>query len=188
MSWPSRVVPSRRGGVGLAILVLLALVAGACGHGSVEATRGSSAAPSRSAAVVAELDFTAPAVGGGSIHGSDYGGKDVVLWFWAPWCEVCNAEAPEVAQLTQRNGDIRFLGIPGRDSEEPMREFVSRYGLTFPQAIDTDGSLWARFGVPAQPAWTFIDGQTGEATTMLGPVPASDIEARLDALRANDPE
>lgn len=32
-----------------------------------------------------ELRFTAPAVEGGTIEGADYAGRDLVIWFWAPW-------------------------------------------------------------------------------------------------------
>lgn len=32
-----------------------------------------------------ELRFTAPALAGGTIRGRDYAGKDLVIWFWAPW-------------------------------------------------------------------------------------------------------
>ena len=31
------------------------------------------------------LRFRAPALAGGVLHGSDYAGTDVALWFWAPW-------------------------------------------------------------------------------------------------------
>jgi hypothetical protein len=31
------------------------------------------------------LDFSVPAVGGGQINGADLAGRDVLLWFWAPW-------------------------------------------------------------------------------------------------------
>ena len=31
------------------------------------------------------LDFTAPKLGGGQVVGSEFAGKDVALWFWAPW-------------------------------------------------------------------------------------------------------
>lgn len=31
------------------------------------------------------LRFTATGVGGMKIVGADYAGKDVALWFWAPW-------------------------------------------------------------------------------------------------------
>ncbi len=45
--------------------------------------------PSRSvgasAGVPEVLNFSAPSLGGGSVSGSDYVGKDVAIWFWAPW-------------------------------------------------------------------------------------------------------
>lgn len=31
------------------------------------------------------LRFSAPRLGGGSIEGEDYSGRDVAFWFWAPW-------------------------------------------------------------------------------------------------------
>ena len=31
------------------------------------------------------LDFSAPRLGGGAVEGSDYAGKDLAIWFWAPW-------------------------------------------------------------------------------------------------------
>lgn len=31
------------------------------------------------------LRFTAPQLGGGTIEGADYAGRDVAFWFWAPW-------------------------------------------------------------------------------------------------------
>lgn len=37
-----------------------------------------------------------------------------------------------------------------------MLEFVERHGLSFPSLRDDDGSLFARFGIPAQPAWAFV--------------------------------
>lgn len=31
------------------------------------------------------LAFTAPDLEGGTFDGSDYAGRDVILWLWAPW-------------------------------------------------------------------------------------------------------
>jgi hypothetical protein len=31
------------------------------------------------------LRFSAPRLGGGTIEGVDFAGKDVAFWFWAPW-------------------------------------------------------------------------------------------------------
>ena len=32
-----------------------------------------------------ELAFTAPRLSGGTIRGATYAGRDLVVWFWAPW-------------------------------------------------------------------------------------------------------
>lgn len=37
------------------------------------------------AGVPAALDFSLPDLNGGRVDGAELVGKDVVLWFWAPW-------------------------------------------------------------------------------------------------------
>lgn len=76
--------------------------------------------------------------------------------------------------------------MAGLDDEGPMRDFVAKYGLDFPQAIDGDGTLWASFGVPYQPAWAFIDGETGATETILGAMSEAQVQEQLDRLRANN--
>ena len=59
---------------------------------------------------------------------------------------------------------------------------MDKYGLqAMPQAVSEDGSLWGRFGVPAQPAWVFIR-PSGEYEVVLGSMPLSDLQATLDEL------
>jgi len=52
---------------------------------AAEATSPSPSATGPQAEVPAELRFTAPRLGGGTIRGSAYAGRDLVMWFWAPW-------------------------------------------------------------------------------------------------------
>jgi hypothetical protein len=35
--------------------------------------------------VPGELRFTAPRLGGGTVQGAVFAGRDLVMWFWAPW-------------------------------------------------------------------------------------------------------
>lgn len=64
-----------------------------------------------------------------------------------------------------------------------MEEFVTRHDLDgVPHIADPDGEIWEQFGVVAQPAWVFVDGETGDTDRVLGVLPASDLEARLAAL------
>jgi hypothetical protein len=67
-----------------AALTALVFAAAAC---SMAGTSGAGGPPATSASPdVAELlDFTAPVLGGGTLRGADYAGKDVAIWFWAPW-------------------------------------------------------------------------------------------------------
>jgi hypothetical protein len=37
------------------------------------------------AAVPTILDFSAPALDGGTVRGADFVGTDLAIWFWAPW-------------------------------------------------------------------------------------------------------
>jgi hypothetical protein len=77
----------------------IALLTGACGDtGSgtaastttgdgptITAPAGSTAAATALAEVPKALQFTASGVDGGKVVGADFAGKDVALWFWAPW-------------------------------------------------------------------------------------------------------
>lgn len=85
-------------------MVALALLAGACGSGDTTAApaggassttavggtappegAGPAPAPGAPAPVPEALRFTAPALDGGQVVGADYAGRDVAMWFWAPW-------------------------------------------------------------------------------------------------------
>ena len=48
---------------------------------------------------------------------------------------------------------------------------------------DVDGSVWARNGIGGQPAWVFIDGETGEAKTVFGELGEDGLNAEIDALK-----
>lgn len=75
-----------------------------------------------------------------------------------------------------------LIGVPGRDDRGPMRDFVARHGLEHvPQAVDEDGSLWAKYGVAYQPAWVFIDDD-GSVEVRPGALSRDDLEAALDRL------
>jgi hypothetical protein len=66
----------------LAVLFLAACSSG--GDGSVAFPKATGEPAGESNADL--LDFEAPRLGGGSqVTGAELQGKDVALWFWAPW-------------------------------------------------------------------------------------------------------
>ena len=79
-----------------AVLVVAALLAGACAGSRVgmdPGAAGGGAGPSATTQpdadgeepVAAILDFEARLVGGGTIRGAELAGAPVAVWFWAPW-------------------------------------------------------------------------------------------------------
>jgi hypothetical protein len=63
---------------------------------------------------------------------------------------------------------------------------VGRHQLTFPQLGDTDGELYAHFGIAAQPAFVIID-PNGDVTTILGGLDETKLTAALDEATENEP-
>jgi hypothetical protein len=62
-------------------LALVALAATAC-----SSTDNQNSPPPPASSNAAELlDFTAPLVGAGTVQGAELAGRDLAVWFWAPW-------------------------------------------------------------------------------------------------------
>jgi thiol-disulfide isomerase/thioredoxin len=129
------------------------------------------------------LNFTGTTLSGAPFNGASLQGKPAVLWFWAPWCPFCNAEAPGVSQVSASNPKVTFVGIAGRSDVGAMQNFVSRYNLNFTNLNDSDGSLWARYGVPWQPAYVFYRGD-GSSTFINNPVAAMPQQELADHVAA----
>src|ERR1700753_1530731 len=77
------------------------------------------------------LQFTGTTLGGAPFNGASLQGKPAVLWFWAPFCPFCNAEAPGVSQVAAANPGVTFVGIAGHSDVGAEQAFVSKYNLNF---------------------------------------------------------
>ena len=140
----------------------------------------------RSLAADDRLQFTGTALSGAPFNGASLQGKPAVLWFWRPECPFCNAEAPRVSQVAAANPAVTFVGIAGRSDVGAMQNFVSKYNLSFTNLNDADGSIWARYNVPWQPAYVFYRAD-GSSTFVNNPTSAmsqQELSDRVAALRA----
>lgn len=139
--------------------------------------------PAPPAVVVPEqLKFTASTVDGQEFSGESLAGKPAVLWFWAPWCPKCQAEAPTLAQAASSAGDVAFVGVAAQDEVPAMQDFVTRFDLSsFPHIADTEAAVWKRFGVTYQPAYAFISSN-GEITMETDQLDKDELLVRVNAL------
>jgi DsbE subfamily thiol:disulfide oxidoreductase len=87
-------------------------------------------------------------------------GKIVVLNFWASWCvPACYDEAPTLERTWREYKDkgVTVVGVDIQDKEEAAREFLSRFGHSFPNAPDPKGRVAVDYGVYGVPETFFID-------------------------------
>ena len=130
-----------------------------------------------------DLNFTGTTLTGGTFNGSSLSGKPAVLWFWTPWCPFCNQEAPSVAAVSAANPAVTFVGVSTRADVGAMQNFVSKYNLNFTNINDADGSIWAKFNVPWQPAYVFLRAD-GSSSFVNNPTSAMSQQELSDRVRA----
>jgi len=130
-----------------------------------------------------QLNFTGTTLSGAPFSGASLQGKPAVLWFWTPWCPFCNAEAPSVSAVAAANPKVTFVGVAARADVGQMQNFVSKYNLNFTNLNDADGSIWARFNVPWQPAYVFLRPD-GTSTFVNNPTSAMSQQELTDRVRA----
>lgn len=130
-----------------------------------------------------DLNFTGTTLSGAPFNGASLQGKPSVLWFWTPWCPFCNAEAPNVSAVSAANPGVTFVGVSTRADVGSMQNFVSKYNLNFTNLNDADGSIWAKFRVPWQPAYVFLKAD-GSSTFVNNPTSVMSQQELSDRVRA----
>jgi len=132
----------------------------------------------------ADLNFTGTTLSGAPFNGTSLQGKPAVLWFWTPWCPFCNAEAPNVSAVAAANPKVTFVGVSTRADVGAMANFAAKYNLNFTNLNDADGSIWALFNVPWQPAYVFLrpDGSSTFVNNPMGAMSQQELSGRVQAL------
>lgn len=138
----------------------------------------------RSVAADDRLNFTGTTLSGAPFNGASLQGKPSVLWFWTPWCPICNQEAPGVSQVAATHPAVTFVGIAAKSDVGAMQAFVSKYNLSFTNLNDADGAIWARYNVPWQPAYVFYraDGTSTFVNNPTSAMPQQELQERVSAL------
>ena len=82
------------------------------------------------------------------VNNKNLEGKVVVIQFTASWCSVCIKEMPHLEkQVWQRfkDDDFILIGVDLKEELDVVREFILKTEITYPFAIDKDGSFFESF-------------------------------------------
>jgi len=123
--------------------------------------------PAEGAPTVARLGAAAPqislsVVGGGTSNLAAERGKVVLVNFWATWCPACRRELSTVESTFRllRHRGVEVVGIDKQENASSVAAFARRSGVTYPVAVDSDGSIAGRYFLPYLPD-TFLIGPDG---------------------------
>lgn len=118
-------------------------------------------------------NFELTTLSGDTVKLSDYKGKQVLLNFWASWCDPCKEEMPHIQKYYEekaKDSDVEVITVNmtkyERNDIGKVRDFVEDYDLTFPVLIDQDGKVMDLYEINFFPT-TYILNKEGLVTDVV---------------------
>ena|ERR1035438_6122227 len=104
-------------------------------------------------------DFTITADNGRAVSVPNFGGKILVLNFWATWCPPCVEETPSLSKFAQdyAGKGVVVLGVSVDKDELAYRKFLQKYTPAFLTARDL--KLHEDYGTYVYPETYIIDAK-----------------------------
>ena len=113
-----------------------------------------------------------------------YGGKIVVLNFWAIWCGPCRSEMPDLEAVYQQYRDhgVVVVGVNVTESSADILAFAQKLNLTFPLLRDAEAEGATAYSIRALPTTLFIDREGQVQHRQLGSMKKDFIVAKVESL------
>ena len=84
-------------------------------------------------------------------------GKTKVIYFFAPWCQVCHASIGNLQTLFQHNEHVDVVAVAlDFTTTEEVTKFTQRHQLTFPIALG-NAQVKQTFAITGYPSYYVLD-------------------------------
>jgi thiol-disulfide isomerase/thioredoxin len=94
-------------------------------------------------------------------------GHPVLVTFWASWCGPCAREATALERFSLTpSGRGRLVGVDWSDARSGARSFIRRYGWTFSNVRDGEGTVGNDYRLTGLPT-TFVVDSSGHIRAVL---------------------
>ena len=117
-------------------------------------------------------DFSITAENGRAMSPTNFGGRLLVLNFWATWCPPCIEETPSLDQFQRAmaGSGVVVLGVSVDKDEKAYRAFLNRTNVSFLTARDPENKINAEFGTFKYPETYVINEKGNVVRKFIGPV------------------
>ena len=115
-------------------------------------------------------DFEIRTDSGFSLTRSNFGGKVLVLNFWATWCPPCVQEIPMLDALHQQLKDsgVVVLGVSVDKNEAKYKEFLRRFNVRYQTARDPEAKIGDLYRTYKYPETYVIDSNGKVVQKIIG--------------------
>ncbi len=122
--------------------------------------------------------FTVTTDKGRQVTPSDFGGKVLVVNFWATWCPPCVDEMPSLQSMAQQLAPkgVVVLGVSVDKNEATYRRFVQQARINFETARDPSADISSNYGTFKYPETYIIDSTGRVRQKHIGPKDWTDPE------------
>lgn len=113
-------------------------------------------------------NFTVTTDHGRVLSRANFGGKLLVLNFWATWCSTCIVEMPSLDAFQRQMAPqgVVVLGVSVDTNDQLYRQFLDRNKLAFETARDPKSDISADYGTFQFPE-TYIIDRSGKVVEKL---------------------
>jgi len=95
--------------------------------------------------------------GGREVHLGGRPPGPLLLNIWGSWCAPCVQEVPDLVAFAERaRGRVGVVGVLTEDTQENGLQFARQFGMHYPNVVDEQGLVRARYGTGA-PLTVFLD-------------------------------
>ena len=114
--------------------------------------------------------FSLRADNGLTITPTEFGGKVLILNFWATWCPPCVEETPSMVALANQYRDkgVVVFGVSLDKSQKNYDNFIRRFGIQFLTARDPEGKVSDAFGTYVYPESYIINREGKVVQKIIG--------------------
>jgi len=130
-------------------------------------------------------EFSITADNGRKLSPSDFGGRLLVLNFWATWCPPCIEEMPSLDRFQRdmaKNGVV-VLGISVDKDQKAYQQFLSRANVSFLTARDPESKINTEYGTFKYPE-TYVISRAGKVLRKFVGPETWDDERMLNDIRS----